>query len=127
MREYAREHVSVGEDNIEITLDYHWVFLNSRDIKERENVIKHNGKWKFDAASGEALIRAAEALIPFVADGRMQLVKFTNLPNVYTGQRALVGYSFPHGFGPWGIGELMKGALGSSVYWGSERFKEPEG
>lgn len=115
---------SNSRNNLDIVLDYHWIFLHSKQFKETNRLNSHRyiGKWKYDAENSTELIETAKKLISLVADNRLPVVKMTNMGNVHSGECQLVVYCFPETAEPL----LVKQLIGKDFYWGSNRFKEPE-
>lgn len=112
--------------NLDIVIDYHWFFLHS--ITHKDNFsFKHNfGKWKYHADSFDDLFDKASLLLPYVASGRLPVVKFTNIANVFSGEKQLVVYSFKFGLSPAEVGQIVKSEISDSAYWNSSWYQIPE-
>lgn len=111
--------------NLDVVMDIHWFFMHSKYHKENFDYKKHINKWKYDASSPEDLIEKALTVIPFVAKGDFPVVKFTNLPNVFSGEKQIVFFCFPFGPSPIKAQKLLKEKMRIDVYWGSEKFQKP--
>ena len=112
-------------ENLDIVIDMHWFFLHSRYHKEQFNYKKHIGKWKYDAVSFEDLLARVLVLMPSVAAGDLPVVKFTNIPNVTSGEKLIVVYCFPFGPGPEQARDILIEKIGPEIYWGSYRHRSP--
>ncbi len=128
LAEYARSSIPEEKlfSNLDIIMDFHWFFLHSKESKKNFNTKRHIGKWKYDARSVENLFLIAEAILPLVASGDFPVAKFTNIANVFSGEKLIVVYCFDFGLTPMETGSLFREVAGEGVYWGSERFC-PEG
>lgn len=113
-------------ENLEIVIDIHWFFLYSKYHREQFNYKKHIGKWKYDAISVKDLLDKVLNLLPSVASGDLPVVKFTNIPNVNTGEKLIVAYCFPFGPSPAQAKDILAEKIGTGIYWGSFKFKEHE-
>ncbi len=110
--------------NLLIKMDIHWFFLHSSFHKKYHKCKQYIGKWKYDALSYEDFFEKILKLLPSVAKGELPVVKFTNYPNVFSGEKKIVIYCFPDGSDPIESKKRLKTELGIDVYWGSERYKE---
>ena len=111
--------------NLDIVIDIHWFFLHSMSHKQREQWKRHAGKWKYRAHSREDLIEKACRLLPAVASGRLPVVKFTNVANVFTGEMLIVAYCFASGPGAEETKKTLLETIRGEIYWGSNKYKEP--
>ncbi len=112
-------------DNLELVMDLHWFFLYSRYHKENYNYKRHIGKWKYDATSSRDLLEKVLIILPIVASGMFPVAKFTNLANVFSGEKKIVVYCFPFGPSPYETGGILKEKIGDGIYWGSKKYPEP--
>ena len=112
-------------ENFEAVIDMRWFFLHSKYHKRYFSYKKHIGKWKDCAASYEVLISRVYKVIPLVGQGKLPAVKFTNLGNVFSGERMMVAYCFPFGPSSEEAKNLLVNSIGDDVVWGSEKCKEP--
>ena len=110
--------------NLEIITDIHWIFLHSRFHKKSGKSKHHIGKWKHDANSYEDLLDKILKIIPHVATGEFPVVKFTNYPNVFSGEKTIVIYCFPDCLNPVETRKILERETGIYVYWGSKHYKE---
>lgn len=110
--------------NLDIIMDFHWFFLHSKKAKEQFNTKRHSGKWKYDATSVEDLIHKAKAILPLVASGDFPVAKFTNIANVFSGEKLIVVYCFNFGHSAKETGDIFSEAVGEDVYWGSDMSRE---
>lgn len=127
LKTHADKVIALETDckNLDIVIDIHWFFLHSRYHKENFDCKKHIGKWKYDASSPEDLIEKALKVLPFVAKGDFPVVKFTNLPNVFSGEKQIVFFCFPFGPSPKEAQVLLEEKMKVNVYWGSKIFQKP--
>jgi hypothetical protein len=112
--------------NLDIVIDYHYFFLHSSVHKNNFSFRHQYGNWKYDAESFENLFDMASKLIPYVASGKLPVVKFTNMANVFTGEKQLVVYSFPSGPAPPEVGEIVKREISEKIYWNSSWYQMPD-
>lgn len=108
--------------NIEVTPDIHWIFIRSIMHKSDPAVKKHCGKWKYDAQDNESLISRVCDLLPLVANGKLPVIKLTNIGNVFTDERVIVVYCFDDIATPTGTRESLEKNFKGQFYWGSDRF-----
>ena len=111
--------------NIDIIIDIHWFFIHSLRHKQEYNIKKHIGKWKFFASSNADLYKTIYEMLPLVAAGKLPVFKFTNLGNVFSGEKTIVAYCFPFGPSPSECKSILRPILGQDPIWGSKFFKEP--
>lgn len=105
-------------DNLQIVIDFHWFFLQSRRHKAKSGLKNYSGKWKYYAASADVFMESVFNLVPLVASGELPLVKFTNVANVFTGEKEIVAYCFPSGPAKAEAESILAGILGDGIVWG---------
>ena len=124
----ARENIYAEfRDNLDIVLDLHWIFLHSKIFKFRPNINfrQHIGKWKYDASSADDLFEKVFMLLPYVAEDKLPVVKFTNIGNVFSGEKLIVVYYCPNSTPHKEIRQILYDKLKIPFYWGSDKYKEP--
>ena len=124
---FAKKEIESAKEreNFEVIIDIHWFFLHSRYHKQNFNYKKHIGKWKYFAISYQDLHDKVYRVIPLVAQGKLPVVKFTNLGNVFSGEKMIVAYCFPFGPSPEEARGFLVSSIGDEIIWGSKKFKEP--
>ncbi len=111
--------------NFELIIDYHWFFLHSKYHKYKHGCKKHTGKWKYHAVSDQDLLTKVTKLLPFIAQGKLPVTKFTNIGNIFTDEKIIVIYCFPFSLNPLEIKNLLINEGINDIFWGSKKFKEP--
>lgn len=112
-------------ENFEAIMDIHWFFLHSKYHRRNFSFKKHIGKWKYYATSYNDLYYKVYKVIPLVAEGKLPVVKFTNLCNVFSGEKMIVAYCFPFGPRPEETRDFLVNSIGDDIIWSSEKYKEP--
>jgi len=100
----------------------HWFFLHSKYHKNNRTYKNYIGKWKYDAVSAEDLFEKVLKIIPLVASKRFPVAKFTNIANVFTGEKLIVVYCFPFGITPDNIGKILTEKGFKNIYWSSKKL-----
>jgi len=113
-----------NHSNLEVTPGIHWIFMQSLKHKGLEAFKNNCGKWKYDATDNDDLTQA-ERLIPYVVEGKLPVVKITNIGNVFSGDRLIVVYCFSEEAKPAESGELLNQMFDGQFYWGSDWFSPP--
>ncbi|MFC1812343.1 hypothetical protein ACFL03_06585 [Thermodesulfobacteriota bacterium] len=103
--------------NLDIVIDFHWFFLHSLYHKRKKMLKNPLGNWRYNATSTENLLEKTLKVIPVVASGKFPVVKFTNIGNVFSGERLIVIYSFPSGPDPYAIKEILMETIGNDISW----------
>lgn len=112
-------------ENFEAIIDIHWFFLHSKYHKRNFNYKRHIGNWRYCAASYKDLIDKVYRVIPLVAEGKLPVVKFTNLGNVFSGEKMIVAYCFPFGPSREEARNLLVNSIGEEIIWDSKKYNEP--
>ncbi len=111
--------------NLQIIMDIHWFFLYSKSLKEDKRYKKHIGKWKYHAVSPSDLFKNISQILPSVASATLPVVKFTNIANVFSGERLIVVYCFPTGPDPTEAKNILTSMGWCDFFWGSHRYQAP--
>jgi hypothetical protein len=108
----------VVRDNLDIVIDFHWFFLQSKKHKTEFGLRNPVGKWKYYAVSFDVLQESIFRLMPIVAVGLLPLVKFTNVGNVFSGEKEIVVYCFSFGPSQIEAKTILTDILGDGMVWG---------
>ena len=107
-----------AKDNLNIVIDFHWFFLQSKRHKSEFGLKNPSGKWKYYAASTAVFQASVFRFLPLAAAGELPLVKFTNTGNVFTREKEIVAYCFPSGPAKAGAEGILEKVLGGGIVWG---------